>query len=205
MRKSITAAAMAASLTVGGAAGAVLFVPSLSSAQTDETTIEETGTQDRDGFLAQALAPLVDDGTITQPQADAVIETLHEARPDRGGRRGHLGEALTEVLGIEADELRTALAEGQTIAEIAEANGVSTDEVIAALVADAQERIDQGVEDGRLTEEEAADKLASATERITAMVNGELEPRFGHRHHRHGDGPAGAPAGSPDEDEPAGS
>ena len=200
MRRSVTAAVMAASLTVGGAAGAGLFVPSLSGAQTDESTetqtTEETAEDEgRAGFLAEALAPLVDDGTITQSQADAVVEALREARPDHGHRWGHhLGEALTEVLGIERDELRAALADGQTIAEVAEANGVAVDDVIAALVAEAEERIDRAVEDGRLTEEEAAEKRAEATERITALVDGELDAAdLGHRHHhRHDDEPAGS-------------
>ena len=216
MRTSVTAAVMAASLTIGGAAGATLFVPTLSGAQTDDTTATgDPGTDDpvaRDGFLTEALAPLVEDGTITQAQADAVVDAVRAARPERGhGHRHHRGAALTEVLGIEHAELRRALADGQTVAEIAEANGVAVDDVIAALVADARERIDRGVEDGRLTDEEAAEELTRVTERITALVEGQIDaPDHGHRHRRHGGdhghGPdADAPDRAPDEDQPAGS
>ena len=177
MRKSLAAAAMAASLTVGGAAGAALFTPVISGAQTDDASAEET--RKRDGFLAEALAPLVDDVVIDQSQADAVIDAIHAARPEGfGHHRGHhrfpFREALTEVLGIDGEELRTALADGQTIAEIAEAAGIEVQTVIDALVAELHEHLDEAVADGRLTEQEAADKVTEATERITSMVNGEL-------------------------------
>ena len=183
MRKSVTAAALAASLTIGGAAGAALFTPTLSGAQTDETPTEETTDDDRRGdFLGDALAPLVDDGTITQDQADAVIDAIHDARPVARMIDRHFpyGTALTDVLGIEPAELREALAGGQTIAEVAEANGVPVDDVVAALVAEAQEHLDAAVADGHLTQEEADEKAADLTERITAMVSGELERGSGH-------------------------
>ena len=209
MRKTVAAATMAASLTLGGAAGAVLFVPSLSGAQTDETTTDETAgeeSRDHDGFLADALAPLVTDGTITQAQADEVIEALREARPERafGHHRFHAAQAVLDVLGIEADALRDALAGGQTLAEVAEANGTTAQAVIDAMVGEAEERLDQAVEDGRLTEDEAADKLAEITEHVTGVVNGDIEPAFGHRGpgghrfggHRGGDMPVDEPTDS---------
>lgn len=202
MRKTVAAATMAASLTLGGAAGAVLFVPSLSGAQTDETTDETTTeeTPERGGFLGDALAPLVADGTITQAQADAVIEALREARPDRrfGGPGFPGGQAVLDVLGIDPEALREALADGQTLAEIAEANGTTAQQLIDAMVAAAQERLDRAVEDGRLTEEEAAEKLAEITERITGVVNGDVEPEFGPRGHRFGGpGDGDTPADEP--------
>ena len=193
MRKSLAAAAMAASLTVGGAAGAALFTPVISGAQTDESTEESSEAPPRDGFLAEALAPLVDEGVIDESQADAVIDAIRDARPEGFGHHRHhrfpFGETLTEVLGLERDELREALAGGQTIAEIAEANGVEVQAVIDALVAELDEHLAQAVADGRLTDDEAAEKRADAVERITAMVNGELElGRPGHHGPRPGPG-----------------
>lgn len=208
MRKTVTAAAMAASLTVGGAAGAALFVPTISGAQEDGTTTEpaDEGTSPEKGdFLADALAPLVEAGTIDQAQADAVIEAIQEARPEgkrfRGPGARIFGGALTDVLGMTGEELRAALSDGQTIAEVAGAQGVSVDDVVAALVAEAEERIDTAVENGRLTDDEAAEKLADATEHITDLVNGEFEPGDRPGHHGRRGGPVG---GSPDEsDAPA--
>lgn len=196
MRKSVAAAAMAASLTVGGAAGAALFVPTVSGAQTDDpsaddtTESEATDRPERGQFLAEALAPLVEDGTIDQSQAGAVIAALQEARPvdlgDHGHRdRGFIADALTDVLDISPDQLRAALADGQTIAEIAEANGVSVDDVVAALVEPAEERLDDAVENGRLTEAQASEKLADVTERATDLVNGDFD-LGNHRPRRNG-------------------
>ena len=196
MRKTVAAAAMAASLTVGGAAGAALFVPTISGAQesddptTETEETEETERPARGDFLADTLAPLVEDGTIDQGQADAVIEAIQEARPEgfghhRHGGPGLFGEPLTDILGMGAEELRDALAEGKTIGEIAEENGVEADDVVAALVAVAEEHLAAAVESGHLTEDEAAEKLDDLSEHATDLVEGAFE--FGaHREHRGG-------------------
>ena len=95
-------------------------------------------------------------------------------------------DATAAAIGITADELRSALQDGSTIAEVAEANDVDIQTVIDAHVADAEAHLDQAVEDGRLTEEEAAERKESLSERIEALVNGEAGP-FG------GPGPDGPP------------
>jgi hypothetical protein len=46
-----------------------------------------------------------------------------------------------------------------------------------ALVAEATAHLDEAVENGRLTEAEAAERAADLTERITARVNGEHPAR----------------------------
>ena len=219
MRKTAAAAAMAASLTIGGGAGALLFAPDLVSAQTDDPTAEtddtgtggETDRPEPGQWLAETIAPLVDDGTITQDQADAVVAAIQEAAPDRPRHRHHrfgFGETLTEVLGLSADELRAALRDDQTIADLAEQQGVSVDEVIDALVADVEEKLDAAVENGRLTEEEAADKLAEAEERIADRVNdgGEFDGPRGPHDPRGAHGPADeGDAGDAERDDVTGS
>ena len=79
---------------------------------------------------------------------------------------------LTELLGVGADELREELRAGSTLAEIAAANGVETSAVIAALVTQAEERINTAVEAERITAEEVAEKLAKIETRITDKING---------------------------------
>jgi len=124
-------------------------------------------------------------------QLEAAIEALpdrmaevveREGLPDRGPGHGggHFGaglDAAAEAIGITSEELRTALRDGSTIAEGAEANRVDVRTVIDALVADAGAAIDQAVANGRLTEERAAEIKANLPERFEAMVNG--EGRFG--------------------------
>lgn len=138
--------------------------------------------------LREVLQPLVDDNTITSEQADAVVTQLVENRPERGqggfgdgpgghhpGMMGHragvASEALTDLLGIDAQELRTQLHDGATLAEIAQAQGIAPQAVVDELVAELQERVDNAVENGRIDQAEADQKLADAEARITDMVN----------------------------------
>ena len=178
MRRSLAAATVAASIAIGGLGGAVLGAPGLAGAAESATGAAS--------WVQDALSGLVDDGTITQGQADAVGTALEEARPERPfGRRGfggHVGsEVLTEALGVTAGELRTAFQEGKTIAEVAEAEGVAVDAVIDALVAEHESRLDERVAAGDLTQAQADELLAGAEERVTAMVNGERPAFGGHR------------------------
>ncbi len=180
MRKIATALAAAAIVVGGAAAGSFISNPAVAvaqEAQTDDTTEDSRFTT-----LEEILGGLVTEGVITQDQADAVAEAISERAPRgfRGHRHGgHHLETVAEVLGMEPAELRDALQEGDTIADVATDNGVDVQDVIDAIVADHQERIDQAVADGNLTEEEAAEKLAEAAERAEAMVNGEFEGRRG--------------------------
>jgi polyhydroxyalkanoate synthesis regulator phasin len=143
--------------------------------------------------LAEVLAPLVEDGTITQTQADAVAEVLADRAGEfRGGRGAHF-EEIAEFLGVTSEEIRDALIDGSTLGEIAEANGSSAAELITFMVEQASERLDEAVAEGRITEEEAAERLAEITERITEGVTDGFEgpgPCFGH-------GPGGRRHGGP--------
>jgi len=194
MRKSIAAATMAASLTIGGAAGAVLFTPALSGAQTDETDpTDEPSPVDPAGEVDPAAEParrarleerlrseliaLVDAGTITAAQADAVAEHLAGQAPfrHRGGHGAAFGEDVAEVLGLTTEELRSRLGEGQTLADIARAEGVDVQAVVDAIVAAQKERLDQAVANGDLTEEEADQRAADLAEDVQARVEGRAE------------------------------
>jgi hypothetical protein len=160
-------------------------------AATDPTTTDDaTGTDEsadrpaRGAWLEEALQPLIADGTITQAQADAVISALQDARPEgrpggpgmgRGmghGRIGHGIEAAATALGMTSDELRTALRNGQTIAEVAAEKGVDIQTVIDAMAAELKTHLDEEVAAGELTQEEADAKLADAIERITERLDG---------------------------------
>lgn len=97
----------------------------------------------------------------------------HHGPRGHGGFRIHGLEAAADAIGITPDELRTALQDGSTIAEVAEANDVDVDAVIEALVADATAKLDEAVANGRISAERAETMKAALTERITAHVNGE--------------------------------
>lgn len=108
------------------------------------------------------------------PEGDDVGPDADDAEGEREGRRGHRGgcnlEDIAAAIGIEEDALRAELDAGQSIADVAEANGVDSAVIVDLLVDQAEERIAQKVEDGRITEEEAAEKLADVEERAEDRV-----------------------------------
>jgi hypothetical protein len=97
----------------------------------------------------------------------------HRGPGGPGGRHGFHPrlDGAADAIGITEDELRTALQDGDTIAD------VDVQAVIDALVADATAHIDEEVAEGDLTEAEAAERKANLEERITALVNGERPER----------------------------
>lgn len=169
MKKTAAAVAFAASMTVGGLAGAALGVPGVAGAA-------ETAA----GWVDEALGGLVDDSTITQAQADAVETALEEARPARGHRgiRHHGLDAAADALAMTEDEVRDALADGKTLADLAGEKGVPVEALVDALVAEHETRLDEEVAEGDLTREEADERLGRAEARLTDLVNGERPERL---------------------------
>jgi uncharacterized protein YidB (DUF937 family) len=197
---------VAGGLLAGTAAGLVFGVPGLTSAapsqvavgpaavvqQVDEdgSTMPSDAPAEMEARLREMLQSLVDDGTITAAQADAVTTHLVENRPERGERgergegrgpggrhgglamfgRGVASEALTDLLGLDAQDLRQQLRDGATLSEIASTQGVDPQAVVDELVGELEERVDNAVENGRIDQTEADEKLAEAEARITDMV-----------------------------------
>jgi hypothetical protein len=74
-------------------------------------------------------------------------------------------------------ELQTQLADGKTLADVAEAQGKTVDGLVAALVADETKEVDAAVAASRLTQAQADEMLANAEPRFTDLVNGTLPAR----------------------------
>ena len=175
---------------------ATLAMSGIALAQTDESTDEAA--QNAVTRIAEKLQSLVDDGTITADQAEAVAEVLADGF--RRGGRGHNGPnrgAIAEFLGMEVDDFREALQEYDTLADLAAANGSSGSELISFLVGQAEERLDQAVADGKIDQAEADEKLAEVTEKITEMVNREIPEDAGQRGGRGGPGGQSGFGGQP--------
>jgi len=188
-RKRSTSIGVAAGLVAGGAIGLVTTMPGFTNAATDDgadavVAFQDSGVDDgatetpderpEPGVqLRETLQPLVDDGTIDATQADAVATHLVENRPERNarpGRRGldghgRNGTVVADLLGIDREALRAELQGGNSIAGIAEANGIEVQSVIDALIADAESHIDLAIGHG-LDEEQAAERLERISERI---------------------------------------
>lgn len=196
---------VAAGLTLGmiggTAAGLVFAVPGLTSAasgdvavspaaivqqvdETDPAAPTDEAPAEVGSRLRDTLQSLVDDGTITAEQADAVTSHLIENRPDRDERRENrearrearqerrqAPEAVQELLGLSAEELREQLRAGSTLGDIATEQGLDPQDVVDVIVAEMTERVDAAVADGKIDADAAAEKLADAEERIADRVN----------------------------------
>lgn len=179
-------------------------------ADPDEATGDEATLRSRIiERIIEWLSPLVEDETITEDQAAAVADLLVDRlpRPPHGVGRGlAVLQEAADFLEMTGRELVAALRDGATLADLA---GDEAQALIDHLVGLAEAHLDQAVADGRLTEEEAAERLAEATERLTDLMNGELglpwledgfrgpgprgDGRFGPGH---GDGPCGGGIGT---------
>jgi uncharacterized protein (DUF433 family) len=84
---------------------------------------------------------------------------------------GGLIRATAEETGLSIEQVLEQLRAGQSLADIAAANGSSADAVIANAAARAEARLDQAVANGRITQEEADAKLAELTDRANDIIN----------------------------------
>jgi hypothetical protein len=215
-------AASAASLVAGAAIGATLLVPSAVNAQSDDTTSttaattapSETGTPaptPKESWVDGALKPLVDAGTITQAQADAVKDALSKAKPAFPG--GHKGgpfggpfakdpAKIAAALGITEADLKAGLVAGKTLADLATENGKDPAAIVQVIIDDLNARADAAVTAGRLTQAQADQFKADAKTHAEAIVNGTAPLGGGRRHpggfRDHDDfGPPPVPAADP--------
>jgi hypothetical protein len=143
------------------------------------------------GALKKALEDRVDAavaaGRITKEQGDALKQRIEsEDFPIIGGPGrgfGHFGffrglDRAADYIGISEDSLRTELASGKTLAQVAQDHGKSVDGLVNALLADAKEKLDAAVAAGRLTRGQADDMLNGLKDRITKLVNSTGRPHF---------------------------
>ena len=155
----------------------------------------------------------VDDGRLTEEQAERLEERLDENEVPflfglggfhglhghgfgfhgRGDGPGILDEAAA-YLDMTREELREALRDS-TLAEIAAERGKTVAGLVHALVATQVKRIDEAVDAGKLSDEQAAELKQELEERTEAFVDGELRrPGSGGHHFWHG---SGSPRGPP--------
>jgi len=121
----------------------------------------------------------VEEGTITQEDADAferVVSELQEQREQRREERRQEREEhpaeLAAAAGVTAEQLRERLRDGESLADIA---GDNADEVAQLLTTRAQERL--------------VEAQASIGERVETLMNragGRFGHGFGGRHGMHG-------------------
>lgn len=140
----------------------------------------------------QALDDAVEEGRLTQEQADRIKERRADSglvlgpphrrghhRPGGPGRGPGLIGDVAEAVGLEPRALMERLRDGETLEEIATAENTTVDDVRSKARAAAAERLDEAVADERLTREQADRVLEHVDERLDALAGGEPLPRPG--------------------------
>ncbi len=100
-------------------------------------------------------------------QADATTTRLaaDEGRGPGGPPPG--AEAVQELLGLDQDEIREARESGSSLAEIAEGQGVSLEELTATIVTASEERLDEAVASPRVASPRTRRTRSSPRSRTT--------------------------------------
>ena len=144
--------------------------------------------------ITERINAAVDEGRITQEQADARLTDLEaniterlnaerplwEGRPDRGDRRERLANLLDGVIheylteaGVTGEVIREGRQAGLTFAETLTEAGVNVDEFVSVVSTQAETVLSEAVENERITQEQADTMLEIFTQRLTDRINGE--------------------------------
>ena len=81
------------------------------------------------------------------------------------------GQAIASILGMTPQELRTEFQAGKSLAQIAEAKGVSRETLKAKLLEPRQARLDAAVAAGRMTAEQAQQAAARMSANVDRMLD----------------------------------
>jgi len=148
-----------------------------------------------DAFKAARLEMLdeaVAAGKISPEEAEQIRQRIEEGQGLGFGLRGWRIHALggivssvAETLDMTPREIAQDLRQGQSLAEIGQAKGVSTYTLKSAILTAADEKLDQAVADGKLTQDQADKIMTRLTDNIDKILNwkrgsgGEGLPRRG--------------------------
>jgi hypothetical protein len=117
-----------------------------------------------------------------------------DTTPPAGSGGGPPGAAaIASYLGLTSDQIRADLDNGETLAQLATAQGKSVAGLEAAIVGDATTNLDAAVTAGKLTSAQEATRLANLKDHVDELVNS-TGPPAGMKGGPGGRGPGGGPA-----------
>jgi len=189
-KKTIAGIGAALALVGGGVGGAIAATsdttPQAEKAAFLADAANRLGVQSSqlENALQQAAIDRVDaavaDGRLTKAEGDAIKARIQSGDFGPGigfgfggmhvGFGVELGAAAT-YLGLTEAQLRSDVESGQSLAQIATAQGKSVDGLKQALIADAKSHLDQAVKDGKLTAAQETQFLNDLSSRIDDLVN----------------------------------
>lgn len=154
----------------------------------------------------EQVAQAVQEGRLTQQQADQANQRIDQATGLPFGGKGlggvgghHKGggiagpgrvaidqTALATFFGVQPADLRATL-QGKSLAQVAQEKGKSRDELKAFLTQQAKSQVDQAVQAGRLTQQQADQRMADLAARLDQSID-RVNPAAGVRGGRGGRG-----------------
>jgi hypothetical protein len=183
-----------AALVLAGGGGALAATQLSSPSARDSAIISDAAGQlgVQPSALSGALTKAIDDqinaevtaGQISQSQATALEARVASGQVPlfsglgggHGRRLGHVAggdlSAAATYLGLTTAQIQTDVKGGQTLAQIATAQGKTADGLVQALVSAAKTKLDSAVTAGTLTSAQETSILANLQTRITDVVNG---------------------------------
>jgi hypothetical protein len=204
MSKHKIAAAGAVVLAAVGAGAAIAATRGTSPQAESQAVVNDAARQlgvqpsELTAALKKALSNRVDAaveaGRLSKEEGDALKARINSGQfPLFGGPHRHLGRFgpgfphgprhdladAAEYLGMTTAQLRAQLNQGKTLAQVARDRDKSVDGLVDKLVEAKKARIEDAVEDGRLTRAQADEILADVEEHVSDLVNnGRFEFRF---------------------------
>lgn len=133
----------------------------------------------RQEVLNQALDAAVASGRITPEQAEEIRENPRKARRQfirnaASHVRGFVGDIMSvaaDSIGISKETLVEGLKSGQSLGQIAEANGTSKADLKADLTSAVEAKLDAAVAEGKISQEQADKVSANLSERLDNLID----------------------------------
>lgn len=179
---AITVAASVFSVALLGSVAFAAFAPAAGGTSTqlmDPSTSGQVAQGPKDGGLKAILDGLVAKGTITQAQEDAILAAVRQAHEQRKDGRaslrgvgGGLMPTAIDYIGLPREAVVAQLRAGKSLGEIADQQpGKSRDGLVAALVGEANAKIDAAVTAGKITAEQGAQLKTKVEAGVQRLVD----------------------------------
>ena len=169
---------MTALAVVALAAGVLLVTGTVSFAQTDEPTPTPSATEDAGNGATPTPSDDAEDDDSSGEDASPDEDANEAEGRGCGGGKYLIKEAAAEVLGISEDDLIAGLRDGQSLAQIAEAQGMSVDDFRAALLENVTADLQAKLDAGDITQEQFDEKVSELNANIDEIINTEAGLRF---------------------------
>mgnify|MGYP001061022786 CR=1 FL=1 len=143
-----------------------------------------------DQAQAQVVDEALSEGWLTEEQAEVLQWRMDQApglrMPGPGKGHGMLGRGMgiggdnllsvaADELGMSLTELLTELQDGKSIADVAAAQEADLQAIVSSYLVTLREDLDEGVAEGRMTQNQADYALQQAEERATSQVENTWE------------------------------